>query len=124
MHGGTAFFMTVPELSDLKIENAMFDADRTIWQRMLAVDLLVLDDLGSEHTKAWGRSLVERVIRLRSNQKRSVVCTTNRADKLDTMYGESMMAVFGACILPVKVDGTDWRVNETENLHKAIMGDT
>jgi len=124
-HGGTAFFMPVSELSDQKIENRMFNEEMrtTIWDRMIGVDLLILDDLGAEHQSAWVTSLVERIIRLRSNRQRALVYTTNLFDSLKTTYGESIFEIIRATALPVYVDGKNWRNDETTHLKREILGE-
>lgn len=124
-YGGTAFFMPVSELSDQKIENRMFSEDEhvTIWDRMIGVDLLVLDDLGAEHSSPWVVSLVERLIRLRSNRQRAIVYTTNCWDSLRTTYGESTLEIIRSTALPVHVDGQNWRNAEVASLKKEILGE-
>lgn len=124
-HGGTAYFVPVTELSDAKFDKAKFDEEEnvTVWERMQNADLLILDDLGSEHTNQWGKSLVERIIRARSNRSKSIVCTTNRFEQLQNSYGESTISILKAIALPVFVDGTNWRVEEAKDLKKEILGD-
>jgi DNA replication protein DnaC len=122
MYGGTAFFVPTTDLSDVKIDGTMFDANQTIWQRMRSVNLLVLDDLGSEHQSEWAKSLVERIIRIRSDHQRVIIATTNRPLKsLAETYGPAM-AVISSIMLPVEVSGKNWRSNETASLSREIMG--
>jgi len=127
-HGGTAYFMTTSELSDSKIEKQMFDEEEgtTVWDRMRKVDLLILDDLGSDHIgkSQWGKSLVERILRIRSNKTKALVCTTNKFDEITEVYGESTLAVLRACTLATKVEGKNWRDEEQEELSREILGDT
>jgi len=123
-HGGTAYFMPVSELSDHKIENKIFSEEEgiTVWQRMQDVDLLALDDLGAEHTSQWVRSLIERIVRLRSNRRKAIVYTTNRFDELNDTYGESTIAIIKSTAFPVMVEGKDWRDDEIIDLKKEILG--
>lgn len=128
MHGGTALFVPVSELADHKIENRIFDAseDLTVWDRMQDVDLLVLDDIGAEHSSAWAKSLVERIVRLRSNTRRAIIYTANTSKMtipLKDLYGETLMAIIKASALPVLVDGKNWRDEEENDLEKEIMGE-
>lgn len=124
-HGGTAYFVPVTELSDAKFDKAKFDAEEnvTVWERMQDVDLLILDDLGAEHESKWATSLVERIIRIRSNRSKSIICTTNRFDELNASYGESTISILKAVALPVLVDGTNWRIEEAKDLKKEILGE-
>lgn len=127
-HGGTAYFMATSELSDSKIEKQMFDEEEgiTVWERMCKVDLLILDDLGSEHIglSQWGKSLIERIVRLRSNKTRSIICTINKFDEITSIYGESSVAILRACTLATKVDGKNWRDEERQEISREILGDT
>ena len=126
-HGGTAYFLPISELSDSKIEKRMFDEEEgtTVWDRVCKVDLLILDDLGSEHIGAsqWGKSLVERIIRLRSNKTKSTICTINKFDEIATIYGESAVAILRACTLAVRVTGKNWRDEEKQEISREILGD-
>ena len=123
MYGGTVFFVATSELTDLKIDNTMFDADKTIWKRMQDVELLVIDDLGAEHSTEWTKSLIERLVRLRSNAQKSIVCTTNKMSELPSNVGEGTLAILRSIALPVLVGGTDWRQEEREDLEKGILGE-
>jgi len=124
-HGGTAYFVPVTELSDAKFDKTKFDEEegQTVWDRMQSVDLLILDDLGSEHDSNWGRSLVERVVRIRSNRTKSIICTTNRFKDLVSSYGDSTMAILKSITLPVLVTGKNWRDEEARDLSQDILGE-
>lgn len=50
-HSGTAFFIRADELTKAVIEKQQFDEDGMVADRMREVDLLVIDDLGEEHSK-------------------------------------------------------------------------
>jgi DNA replication protein DnaC len=121
-HGGTALFVPISELADQKFEKAMFEEKTSMWKRMCDVDLLVLDDLGAEHGKDWGASLVERIVRIRSNNKRSIIATTNRLSDLQSVYGDSTLVILRSIALPVLVEGKDWRTEESEDLAREILG--
>jgi DNA replication protein DnaC len=123
MHGGTAYFIEVPELSDVKIGTRPFDGNTTLWERMMKVDVLILDDIGSEYGTSWSKQLVERAIRLRANAKKPIIGTTNRFGELRTIYGEGVVSVMTSSMLPVLLEGKNWREDEEEQLKKAILGD-
>lgn len=123
MHGGTAFFIEVPELSDIKITSKRFDDDSTVWERMEAVDLLVLDDLGSDYGTEWARQLVERIVRHRVNNCKTIVATTNMFQSLKTIYDDGMVEVLSSALIPVSADGKNWRIAEREDIRREIMGD-
>jgi DNA replication protein DnaC len=123
MHGGTVYFIEVPELSDVKIGTRPFDENTTIWERMMKVDVLILDDIGSEYGTPWSKQLVERAIRLRANAKKPIIGTTNRFGELRTIYGEGVVSVMTSSMLPVLIEGKNWREDEEEQLKKAILGE-
>ena len=123
MHGGTAYFIGVSELSDVKIETSPFDESMSIWERMMKVDVLVLDDIGSEYGTEWSKQLVERAIRSRTNAKKTIIGTTNRFSELRSIYGDGVVSVLTSSMLPVLLEGKNWRSDEAEQLEKAILGD-
>jgi DNA replication protein DnaC len=123
MHGGTVYFIEVPELSDVKIGTRPFDENTTIWERMMKVDVLILDDIGSEYGTPWSKQLVERASRLRANAKKPIIGTTNRFGELRTIYGEGVVSVMTSSMLPVLIEGKNWREDEEEQLKKAILGE-
>ena len=123
MHGGTAYFIEVPELSDIKVGTQAFDESTSLWERMMKVDVLVLDDLGSEYGTEWSKQLVERAIRLRANARKPIIGTTNRFSELRSIYGEGVVSVLTSSMLPVLLEGKNWRSDEEEQLKKAILGE-
>jgi len=121
-HYGSALFVSADEVQSLIIEKTMFDEDQTLLQRLLDVDLLIIDDLGEEHIREFSKSVVERIIRTRSNNLKSIIGTTNKFEKLPKMYGEGTIEVMKACMLPQEVSGHDWRDFEREQLEE-LMGE-
>lgn len=121
-YGGTAFFIPMPELSDQKIERRIFEDEVTVWQRMIDVDLLILDDVGAEKESSWARSLFERIVRIRSNSCKSTIYTTNRFEAFEDIYDNSTIAIIQSTSLPVLVEGKNWREQEELDLKKEILG--
>lgn len=124
-YGGTAYFLSVPEILDVKFKDEMFDVeeDTTVWERMMYVDLLILDDIGSETINPWTRGLLERLIRARAARDRAIICTTNRFAELDSVISPSVLPIVRTRMLPVLVEGKDWRKDEEQQLSRAILGD-
>lgn len=82
-----ALFLVVPDLLDqlraafapdqAGTYDARFNAIRT-------VDLLILDDLGTEHTTPWAREKLFQILNFRYNERRPTILTSNRNfDELD-----------------------------------------
>ena len=120
-HGATVYFLPVAELQDQKFEKTRFDEHQSVWERVLAVDILILNDLGAEHGSPWAKSLVERIVRLRSNEKKVIIATTNMFDQMKDLYGDSTREILRAATYPVKVHGKNWRDDEAEALKRAII---
>jgi len=85
-------------------------SSRPIMELAEEVDLLVLDDLGAEHSKEWLKAQVEALLRFRIARNRSTIVTTNLAmSDLTTIYGEGLLSVLKEALYPVKIEGKDWR---------------
>jgi len=119
--GGSALFIAVPDLSDLKIKETMFSEGITLWDRALSVDLLVLDDIGSEHNKDWG--LLERIIRNRVNDCKSIICTTNNNTAFQEKYGGGFHSIATSVMTEVIVEGKNWREKEKKEKDKSEVID-
>jgi len=117
--GGTALFIEVQQLSDMKINKEMFDDETTLWQRMIEVDMLILDEIGGEHGKDWG--LLERIIRHRMNTCKTTIGTTNKMKSLGEKYGEGLLSVIRTALLPIEIDEINWRKDERNTLAEKII---
>jgi DNA replication protein DnaC len=71
-------------------------SEESILHRVFTVEVLVLDELGSEKLTDWVREIVHRVVIRRYNDERLTICTTNyldtellgrEADPLETLEG-------------------------------------
>lgn len=121
-YGGTALFIPVPTLTDTKIGKVMFDDEETMWERIMSVDVLILDEIGAEHGKDWG--LLERIVRERHNECKSTIGTTNqKLDAFTQLYTLSFMTVLSAAMFPVHVTGMNWREEDRNELTEALDDD-
>lgn len=115
--GGTAYFIRSDELTKVVVESHWFDEDKTVLDRMREVDLLVIDDVGTEASKEYGESLVENLIRYRYDNLKSMVVTTNVGmPDLVSKYGQGVMKVMASMMVPVEVSGTHWYEEEVEKM--------
>lgn len=89
------------------------DGDRFDWKlvdRMVAAELLLLDDLGQESVTAWSRDLVYRVLDGRYQEGRPCVVTSNLGDaQLRDVYGEALVSRLYEMTDPVEINATDYR---------------
>lgn len=118
LYGYTGYYIRASALQTAAVRNHLFSETQTIEQRARNVDLLVLDDLGREHSAASGftESFVEDVIRERVQRAKSTVITTNLSfpAKLEERYGEHLISVLGESMLhthvvPASEGGVNWR---------------
>lgn len=83
--GGSVYFHTVPDmLKDLK---ATFDGDEESFNQRLdrirTVDLLVLDDFGTEQPTSFATTTLFQIVNHRYNRRLATVVTTNKFDQID-----------------------------------------
>jgi DNA replication protein DnaC len=78
--------------------------------RLVAVDLLLLDDLGAENTTAWALEELYSIINARYEQQRSLIVTTNlEPDLLAEQIGPRTVSRLNEMCLDVPVYGHDRR---------------
>lgn len=117
--GGSAYFIRADEVAGGIIEHRMFDDDVSVAERMQTVDLLVIDDLGAETTREVGASLMERLVRWRYDNKKSLVVTVNlNLDALEKKMNEGALKVMRSMMRAVLVDGTKWFEAETGDVKR------
>lgn len=120
-HNGTAFFIRANEITSAVVEKKAFDENETVEERMRSVDLLVIDDLGQEHSKEFGRDLVESFVRNRYDNKRSLIVTSNvTREELIKKYSESMVLVLESRSTPIKIEGVNWYEKEVMETQKVL----
>jgi len=86
--------------------------DDELVERAHGVDFLLVDDLGKEHHGESGFSdrFFEGLFRERSENRLTTWVTSNaKADALEVRYKRSMLEVIKEIMVPLKVDGVDWR---------------
>lgn len=79
-------------------------------QQLIAVDLLVLDDLGSERESDWALEKLLVIVDGRLNQFKPTVYTTNfNLDELELRLGSRLASRILYNSLDLVVQGPDWR---------------
>lgn len=123
--GFSVLWIRAYEASDMLIAREMYDTETSIQDAMSSVDLLVIDDLGKEHETKSGyeKGLFENLVRARSDNKRSTVITSNvTPQELKAGYKKSMIEVLKASVIPLMVQGKDFREIEKGEI-RARIGD-
>jgi DNA replication protein DnaC len=115
--GGSGFFVTMPGLLDsiftLKAgspgEWARFE------QQLRETPLLVLDDLGAEHSEGWVLTKVDAIIAERYNRCRPVIVTTNlTTEQLRGIYAERVIDRLRSTMQVVTFNCRSLRMSVTE----------
>jgi DNA replication protein DnaC len=112
-------FITAESLRQLSV---MRERD-SLFTKAHDISLLILDDLGKEHSGATGATerLFENLFRVRSASKLATIVTTNMDIKaMHATYKISMMEVIKSCLLPLRFKGENHRDREAQELRKAI----
>jgi hypothetical protein len=77
--GHTGLFIECAALKDIKFGQRGFEGEGTLWERMMAVDVLVLDDLGKgvQDNSGAEERLLDELLRYRGSYRRTTIITTN-----------------------------------------------
>jgi DNA replication protein DnaC len=123
LHRGSALFLGAGEIQDAAFGRRDFDSDTPLLERAAAVDLLLIDDLGIEHTREFGKGLVEGLVRERSTKNKATIVTLNLGlDDIQKRYGAGLMSVFSETVFPVSMKGPDLREKTAAKLHEHFVG--
>lgn len=111
-------------------------AELEILRPVLAVDVLLLDDLGSQRTTEWVQDTVFHIINVRYNNRKPLLVTTNLSMEPDkTSAQETLQDRLGYRVVsrlyemctPIELDGPDYRKEirkaGMDSLRKEITGD-
>lgn len=132
--GASVLFVQAEEFRQGVIDKTMFSDEQTLYERAKEVDMLVLDDLGKEHSgdSGYAERLFENLIRLRTSNKKVTVITTNLIPKppdddrtkpaLSNRYVPSMLELMKESMYPVNLVGRDWRVDSQRELEARLTG--
>jgi len=121
--GKTALFIEYPTFCSAVRQSMLFrdlvpteqdveEEETTVFDRTLAVDFLVLDNLGSEHRTQSGytEKQFEILLRMRQRNLKATTLTTNLSPKVfDSIYGVSTVELIKASTVPVLMDGINLR---------------
>ena len=128
--GARGLLLPVNRLQEVVIERSVLEWDEDeipLIERARRANLLVLDDLGEEHSREFSQRQLENLCRYRSVRRRSTIFTTNLLVKrddneLERAYGDWITSVLKGKNLPVLVRGTDWRGLQEERLKQEFRG--
>lgn len=93
-HGGSGMFISMSGLLDniFTLKAKSMDKWSKFEQQIRETPLLVLDDLGAEHTEGWVLTKVDAIIAERYNRCRSIIITTNLSTaQLHVVYADRVI---------------------------------
>jgi DNA replication protein DnaC len=114
--GKSGFFVTMPGLLDsiFTLKARSMGEWARFEQRLRETPLLVLDDLGAEHSEGWVLTKVDAIIAERYNRCRPVIVTTNLStEQLRGIYTERVIDRLRSTLQVVTFSGRSLRVSVT-----------
>lgn len=115
--GYSGLFLEADRLQGLVIEKRIWFEEMTWMERAELVDVLVLDDLGIEHTREFGQSLVEGLLRIRHNKRRATFITSNLSrEHIAKRYGRGVDGLLRESFIEIHVKGKNWRDDRGDDL--------
>ena len=118
--GKTVLYMTAGQLFDT-IEKQQFNNENPeekedIMEDLLTVDLLIIDDLGTEFSTILSSAKLFHIINTRMLTKKQIVISTNLApDKLIDQYSDRLVSRIVGNYIILKFFGNDIRQKNQEN---------
>jgi DNA replication protein DnaC len=119
-HNATGLFLEASSIQDVTIQREQLDfVSMPVAKAAETVDMLVLDDVGAEHTSDFSRVLVEKLIRHRGTRNKSTIITMNlKLNLLGETYGEAFASAIREYVFPIKIQGKDWREDRVKELER------
>jgi DNA replication protein DnaC len=111
--GGSGLFITMSSLLDniFTLKAQSLEEWVKFERRLRETPLLILDDLGAEHTEGWVLTKVDAIIAERYNRCRSVIVTTNlTAEQLRGFYAERVIDRLRSTLKVINFSGRSLRV--------------
>lgn len=107
-HGQTLIFRSAPMLLDA-MRPGRDDADQAL-QQAVDVDLLVIDDLGSERATEWTAERLHLIVDERDRECRPIIATSNLApDRLHAHVGDRVWSRLYGDAIREQIAGDDRR---------------
>jgi DNA replication protein DnaC len=120
--GYSGLFVEASELVDKLMSREMFDMESSWSQRAKHVEVLVLDDIGTEHHDAAGaiERMLEGIIRYRLQRERVVILTSNISPRrlgphkdgerdVAGVYRKKFMEMIKEALYPIGMQGSSLR---------------
>lgn len=115
----TGLFVMCSKLPSLIWKDVQFDEEQSYYDRILSVDLLVLDELIFFENKS--DFLVEQIVRERLNAQKATIITTNLSIKGENSIQQRYPALFNVMteyLIPINFAGYNFRKPIAEELKR------
>jgi DNA replication protein DnaC len=116
--GKTGIFVKANDVAKYIIEKIEFEDKVSYEDRMLSVDVLVLDDLivGVDKREIY----IEHLVRKRIDNKKVTIITSNQIPTELSIKYPALAAVSLECIIPVKIDGHNFRRDIASDIKQEV----
>lgn len=121
----TALFVEGSRLRSILFDSEMFDEHQKLWDRMVQVDFLLIDDWGkgTADAKGYAAQILDDLVRLRSADMRPTIITTNmdmaRIKESESMKKSTVEALL-ECVLFLEVGGPNLRAKQVTDVVAAF----
>jgi len=122
-YGKTVFFEESSRLKGMLINKEQFEEGTSIEERMMMVDVLILDDIGKEYrtSSGYAENVIETLVRARVQKVKTTILTGNVHPKdMQKIYSEDFSALLKESVVPVNVTGHDFREARAKALSKLL----
>jgi len=122
-YGKTVFFEESSRLKGMLINKEQFEEGTSIEERMMMVDVLILDDIGKEYrtSSGYAENVIETLVRARVQKVKTTIMTGNVHPKdMKKIYSEDFSALLKESVVPVNVTGHDFREARAKALSKLL----
>lgn len=122
-YGKTVFFEESSRLKGSLINKEQFEEGTSIEERMMVVDVLILDDIGKEYrtSSGYAENVIETLVRARVQKVKTTIMTGNVHPKdMKKIYSEDFAALLKESVVPVNVTGHDFREARAKALSKLL----
>jgi len=122
-YGKTVFFEESSRLKGSLINKEQFEEGTSIEERMMMVDVLILDDIGKEYrtSSGYAENVIETLVRARVQKVKTTIMTGNVHPKdMKKIYSEDFAALLKESVVPVNVTGHDFREARAKALSKLL----
>ena len=122
-YGKTVFFEESSRLKGMLINKEQFEEGTSIEERMMMVDVLILDDVGKEYrtSSGYAENVIETLLRARVQKLKTTIMTGNVHPKdMKKIYSEDFAALLKESVVPVNVTGHDFREARAKALSKLL----